>query len=197
MTRPFFNRERITDFDIFDRHANDAIAQVMDRLTTGHPVDFQDVVSRFTLDSATEFLFGNDIRTLSAGLPYPPSISPNTFANHPSNLFASAFVAGQISSVRRTVFGSSWPLDEFWKNEVIPHRKVVDEFIEPVLMEALSKRAREMRVESKLSADREKADTEEETLLSHLLDQTQGISRFISLVYSHAHFSLRCSSFER
>lgn len=95
------------------------------------------------------------------------------------------------------MFGSSWPLDEFWKNEVIPHRKVVDEFIEPVLVEALSKRAREMRVESKLSADREKADIEEETLLSHLLDQTQGISRFISLVYSHAHFSLRCSSFER
>jgi hypothetical protein len=41
MTRPFFNRERVTDFDIFDRHASDAIGQVADRLKAGYPVDFQ------------------------------------------------------------------------------------------------------------------------------------------------------------
>ena len=45
MTRPFFNKERITDFDIFDRHALDAIGQAADRLTAGHPIDFQVVIS--------------------------------------------------------------------------------------------------------------------------------------------------------
>ena len=75
MTRPFFSKERISHFEIFDRHAADAIKQVKERMRQGYAVDvqvrinttspphlfltaFQDVVSRFTLDSATEFLFG-------------------------------------------------------------------------------------------------------------------------------------------
>lgn len=41
MTRPFFNKERITDFDIFDRHALDAISQAQQRLKAGFPIDFQ------------------------------------------------------------------------------------------------------------------------------------------------------------
>lgn len=41
MTRPFFNKERITDFDIFDRHAHDAIEQAAQRLAAGYPIDFQ------------------------------------------------------------------------------------------------------------------------------------------------------------
>ena len=41
MTRPFFNRDRISDFGIFKQHADDAIGQVKARLRQGHPVDFQ------------------------------------------------------------------------------------------------------------------------------------------------------------
>ena len=41
MTRPFFNRDRISHFDNFDRHAEDAIRQFKNRLYEGHPVDFQ------------------------------------------------------------------------------------------------------------------------------------------------------------
>jgi hypothetical protein len=41
MTRPFFNRERVTDFDIFDRHAHDAIGQAATRFAAGYPIDFQ------------------------------------------------------------------------------------------------------------------------------------------------------------
>jgi hypothetical protein len=134
------------------------------------------MVSRFTIDSATEFLFGNDIRTLSAGLPYPassPFANSAAFMNHPSNKFASSFIAGQTLSVIRTSYGPSWPLVEFWKDEVKPHRKLVDQFIEPVLAEALAKRAR-ATVESETPTDGEKVDPEEETLLNHLIKHTQG-----------------------
>ena len=48
MTRPFFNKERVTDFDIFDRHAEDAIEQAGARLAAGYPIDFQ-VRDRFSL----------------------------------------------------------------------------------------------------------------------------------------------------
>lgn len=58
MTRPFFSRERISDFETFGRHADAAISKLKARFNEpGYPAaDFQDVVSRFTLDSATEFV---------------------------------------------------------------------------------------------------------------------------------------------
>nr|AAL67905.1 cytochrome P450 monooxygenase pc-1 [Phanerodontia chrysosporium] len=58
MTRPFFARERITDFETFNRHAEEAILKMKERLREGFAVDFADLISRFTLDAATEFLFG-------------------------------------------------------------------------------------------------------------------------------------------
>ena len=41
ITRPFFTRERISDFDTFDAHANDALTQAKIRLSEGYPIDFQ------------------------------------------------------------------------------------------------------------------------------------------------------------
>lgn len=42
-----------------------------ERLRGGNAIDFQDLVSRFTFDSATEFLIGHDVRvpTVADGLP--------------------------------------------------------------------------------------------------------------------------------
>ena len=48
MTRPFFSRERISHFDIFDRHAEDAVAQMKVRFEDGYAVDFQVRVSLAT-----------------------------------------------------------------------------------------------------------------------------------------------------
>ena len=41
ITRPFFTRDRISHFNIFDRHAEYAITQIKSRLRAGYPVDFQ------------------------------------------------------------------------------------------------------------------------------------------------------------
>ena len=48
ITRPFFTRERISDFDTFDAHANDALTQAKIRLSEGYPIDFQ-VAASFLL----------------------------------------------------------------------------------------------------------------------------------------------------
>ncbi|CAK5275913.1 unnamed protein product [Mycena citricolor] len=127
MTRPFFSRDRISDFDTFDKHAKEALDQTVARLSEGFPVDFQDVVSRFTLDSATKFLFGHSVDSLSAGLPYPNYASERTsatFLNHPSNKFVDAFMDGQQFHVDRSRFGSKWELNEFWEDKVMAQRKV-------------------------------------------------------------------------
>ena len=41
MTRPFFTRDRISDFELFDRHSTTAIAQIKNRMRTGYAIDFQ------------------------------------------------------------------------------------------------------------------------------------------------------------
>ncbi|EIW81948.1 cytochrome P450 monooxygenase pc-2 [Coniophora puteana RWD-64-598 SS2] len=175
MTRPFFTKDRISHFDNFDRHAEDALAQAKARLREGHPADFQDLISRFTLDSATEFLFGKDVQSLSAGLVYPPN-SPLAAASaakdHPANVFAHAFGEAQVGTATRFFFAGLWRLREFWTDEVQKHMNVCNQFAEPILNEALA-RKREMK-ESGLDQAREKGEVEEgETLLDHLVNVTE------------------------
>ncbi|KAF8164307.1 cytochrome P450 [Pholiota molesta] len=169
MTRPFFTRDRISHFDMFDINADSALKQARARLQEGYPIDFQDLVSRFTLDSATQFLFGHNVESLSAGLPYPessPLANSATFRNHPSNVFVDAFLQGQILSSIRGRTGPSWPLQEFWGDKIKPLREIMDKFTEPVLMEALRKR--NMNADGKVDED--------DTLLSHLIQRTQDVT---------------------
>ncbi|KAK7459629.1 Protein kinase alk2 [Stygiomarasmius scandens] len=169
MTRPFFTKERVSDYDVFDRHAEDVISAMKARIEEGYPVEFQDAVSRFTLDSATEFLFGKDVNSLSAGLPYPPSVSsPDVLKgfvrDHPSNRFAHAFLEGQELTATRTRYGMHWRLREIWGDEVEKRRLVVDEFVNPIIEGA---RQRKEQVTGK-----EKVE-EEETFLDHLIKYTE------------------------
>lgn len=174
MTRPFFSKDRIAHFDLFDRHATDVMNQMKKRLREGYPINFQDAISRFTLDSATEFLFGSDVKSLSAGLPYPqPSTayphSPAHLNNtsHPANRFAHAFAEAQSLTALRSRFGVHWPLREFWRDHCKEHMRVVNGYIEPILKEAVARR------EEVSSAD-VKEVAEGDTLLSHLVNLTQG-----------------------
>jgi len=205
MTRPFFSKERISHFDVFERHADDAITQAKERLTEGYPIDFQvrrpsclslhfslasfqnfqDMVSRFTLDSATEFLFGKDVRSLSAGLPYPrssPLANSPSFVKHPSNIFAHSFMEAQLLTALRVRRGPSWPLFEFWKDQVQPHRDVVNKFLNPILAEAVEKkRAARENGEVKVDSNDDKEVKDDAALLDHLVNYTEG--QFLGTLY--------------
>lgn len=131
----------------------------------------QDLVSRFTLDSATEFLFGASVGSLSAGIPYPPAqVQKNTasFYSHPSTTFVKAFTQGLILAAVRTGLGQEWPLAEFGRDMITPLRQTMDEFTDPLMKMALEKR------EKDLSEGIESKDKEEMTLLAHLVNHTQG-----------------------
>ena len=41
MTRPFFTRERISDFEIYDRNSDLSLRLAKERIAEGHAVDFQ------------------------------------------------------------------------------------------------------------------------------------------------------------
>ncbi|CAA7269188.1 unnamed protein product [Cyclocybe aegerita] len=169
MTRPFFTRERISDFEIYERNCHLSLNQARDRLSEGHPIEFQDLVSRFTLDSASEFLFGQSVGSLSAGISYPPTAereNPVSFYNHPSRIFAQAFTDAQLRLAIRLGVGNEWLLTEFFGDKIHPLRKVMDDFTEPLMKAALKKRERDLQ---------EKVDekTEEPNLLAHLVKHTQ------------------------
>ncbi|KAF9500217.1 cytochrome P450 [Pleurotus eryngii] len=173
MTRPFFSKDRISHFELFGRTADDALAQLKARLREGFPVDVQDLASRFTLDSATEFLFGQNVRSLSAGLPYPhydPRSNDSVFKNHPANLFAVAFGEAQSNVALRSRYGINWPLAEPWVDKTAKQMKVVKRFIEPILKEAVERKKAMGDMEKNTAADREVK--EGETLLDHLVNYT-------------------------
>jgi hypothetical protein len=81
-----------------------------------------------------------------------------------------AFTEGQNLTVVRSSLGSDWPLLEFWSDKVAPLRKVMDNFTEPLMEDALAKR----NLELSRGADA-KDDDENGNLLGYLVKHTQGM----------------------
>ncbi|KAI0745823.1 cytochrome P450 monooxygenase pc-2 [Earliella scabrosa] len=170
MTRPFFSKDRISHFELFDRrvHAADAIEQLKSRMREGYAVDWQDLVSRFTLDSATEFLFGKDVCSLATGLPYPPAMEPNARAARPKSEeadFVSALYEALNATAQRLPLQDAWPLAEFWHDKVEDHKDAIYKFIDPIVADALRRKAEKTPIPGeKISED--------ETLLGQLVNVT-------------------------
>ncbi|KAI0637985.1 cytochrome P450 monooxygenase pc-3 [Trametes polyzona] len=171
MSRPFFSRERISHFELFDRHAETAINKIKERARSNIAFDFQDLISRFTLDSATEFLFGTCVHSLDSSLPYPRGLSPYAGKEEksPSERFAYAFGKAQVIVAERPRMGWVWPLKEIFRTSTDEHMAVVDAFIEPILKEALRKKEERLKNNDGLDS---KESQEDETLLDHLVKQT-------------------------
>ncbi|KAK0460387.1 cytochrome P450 [Desarmillaria tabescens] len=145
MLRPLFNKERISDLDIFERHTSSALTQIEKRLREGYPVDVQDAAARFTIDTATEHLCGKDVGSTSAQFPYPPGSQQKIslpLDNHPSDSFLRASSEAQRQLLLRVLMGPYWPLREFFTDKLKPLRKVINEFFEPLLVDTLERKSR-------------------------------------------------------
>ncbi|CAL1701110.1 unnamed protein product [Somion occarium] len=170
MTRPFFSRDRISHFDLFDRHAEVTINKIKERMKMGEAIDFQDLISRFTLDSATEFLFGSCVHSLQSYLPYP-STSSSPFKSTSNELsrpeaFAKAFQKAQEVIASRSRIGPTWRFLEILSDKTAKPMHVVDDFLDPILRAALKKKAnQDAGFEKKRGLEVE----EDETLLDHLV----------------------------
>ncbi|KAI0637980.1 cytochrome P450 monooxygenase pc-3 [Trametes polyzona] len=172
MTRPYFSRDRISHFELFDRHTDLAIRKMKERFRGGHAVDFQDVISRFTLDSATEFLFGTCVNALKSDLPYAynDAVAPR-FAREPNaaERFSTAFAGAQELIAWRTRVSWFWHLEELFRDPTGEHLQVVDEFLNPILEEAIAKNRAAKAQDQGEGGDKQKDD---ETLLDHLVKLT-------------------------
>ncbi|KZT01826.1 cytochrome P450 [Laetiporus sulphureus 93-53] len=118
----------------------------------GHAVDFQDLTLPFTLDSATEFLFGTSVHSLRAPLLRSYSSTHNSFADHsPSSNHATAEAFAHAVHEVEVAYQSA------------RHMHVIDELLNPIIEKALK-----MRYE-KTASDKSVDEDEEETFLDHLL----------------------------
>ena len=166
MTRPFFNKDRTSDFELFDRHADQVVSKMKERFKEGIAVDVQDVLSRFTLDTATEFLFGQSVKSLSADLPYPSTYKKASPRTHPSDEFTFAFDRAQEHLFLRVIYGKLWPLVEFWEDIIAKDKKTINKFTDPLIQAALEKK--------KAAKGVYEVDRDESTLLDHHVHQIDG-----------------------
>jgi len=61
MLRPNFQKDQVADLDTFEKHIQDLLKLIP---KDGSVIDLQDLFFRFTLDSATDFLFGHSAHSL-------------------------------------------------------------------------------------------------------------------------------------
>lgn len=171
MARPFFSRDRISDFEMFDRHAARAISLISSLESRNKPCEAQDLYARFTLDTASEFLFGKNLDTLSGSLPVPGAMGAKGSATSDSwGSFAQAFEeVQQVVSTRRRL-GYIWPLFEIFGDKTLPHVKVIRGFLDPIVDQVLI---------DKNSNNKAKVDgcLEQQTFLEHLAESTDSMSR--------------------
>lgn len=137
-------------------------------------------MSRFTLDSASEFLFGHCVHSLTAGLPYPHNASyiPQESVSAQSiraNDFARAFLQSQEIISSRERYGWIWPLAEIWEDQSKAPMKIVNAYLDPIIQEAIEKKkAAPPTEEKKLDSHVEDG----ETLIDHLVSLTSGKNRY-------------------
>ncbi|KAF8577258.1 cytochrome P450 [Ramaria rubella] len=163
ITRPFFAKERVTDFGIFDSKATLAIRKMQERSEHGHAMDFQDICSRFTLDSACEFLLGTSIHSLDDPLSLPGE--ENDQLSTPSKQFSRAFANAQIIIASRGRLGMFWRLKEFFRDKTKDNMVIIRGFIDPIVEAAMRKRN-----------NRSGIDKHEVSLLDHLVNVTDDLN---------------------
>ena len=89
LIRPQFIKDRLSDIDIFETHTQ----VLLSKITGGHPIDTLDMMFRFTLDAATDFLLGASVDSL----------------HHPQTKFADAFYTAQrVQSIIARVGPLNW-----------------------------------------------------------------------------------------
>ncbi|KAF8331895.1 cytochrome P450 monooxygenase CYP63 [Cantharellus anzutake] len=170
MTRPFFARERIRDFNIFDHYSEKAIKHFRARAEINQSIDVQDIFGRFTLDAAGEFLFGtNNLNTLDLPLPIPGQsvIGPKGVqVEGDYGGFVHAFESAQIIITKRLAYRSMWPAREFLTDQTMEHKVVVDRWMAPMLQAAIGR---------KKARGSQKCGDNEGDLIDHLMDSTSNM----------------------
>ncbi|EIW77750.1 cytochrome P450 monooxygenase CYP63 [Coniophora puteana RWD-64-598 SS2] len=165
VARPFFARNRISDFDLIEKHAQRTLSIVSQMAESNRPCDLQDLYARFSLDAASEFLFGSNLDTLSKTMPQPGEQKFNERGSCTEDswgTFVQAFEGSQQLVMMRGRAGVIWPLKELFGDKMSPYAATIKEWINPLVLDAL--RHKKINPGSPIA---------EKNFLEHLADSTE------------------------
>ncbi|KAI9570041.1 cytochrome P450 monooxygenase CYP63 [Boletus coccyginus] len=171
LARPFFARDRVSDFELFEKHSSRAVSILSGMAAANQPCDVQDLYARFSIDAASEFLFGINLDTLSGQLPTAGSATLGQRGSSTDDAwgtFVKAFEAVQQIITVRGRTGVIWPVFELFDDKTAPYVDTIKQWIDPLVCQTLEERAA-----SKQGGI--KGDSEEKTFLQHLADSTQDV----------------------
>ncbi|KAG0701446.1 cytochrome P450 monooxygenase CYP63 [Suillus ampliporus] len=169
LARPFFTRDRISDFELFEKYASRTISVLSDIASREEPCDVQDLFARFTIDAASDFLFGQNLDTLSKKLPAPSSSCQSDRGSATDDswgTFTQAFEAAQRIITMRGRTGSIWPVFELFEDKTAPHVDIIKRWLDPLIKQTLDNKAATQKIGIQNSM-------EEITFLEHLADSTE------------------------
>ncbi|KAM6499413.1 cytochrome P450 monooxygenase CYP63 [Amanita muscaria] len=170
IARPFFARERISDFEIFEKHTAQTLSILSDLSSSNQACEAQDLFSRFSIDAASEFLFGKNLETLSASLPIPgiTKMGPKGSATEDTwGSFVHAFEMSQQEITRRARIGYFWPLFEMFNDRNKVHAKQIQAWLDPLVELALKQKSTTARFGTSPIVD--------QTFLQRLADSTDDL----------------------
>ncbi|KAF8629726.1 hypothetical protein AX15_003304 [Amanita polypyramis BW_CC] len=168
VARPFFARDRTSDFEIFEKFTSQTLSILSNLSSSNQACEAQDLYARFSIDAASEFLFGKNLATLSASLPVPgmTRMGPKGSATDDTwGSFVEAFEKSQQEVTRRGRLSCFWPFLEFFHDRNISHAKRIREWLDPLVKMALHEK-------SQLKNFGISSSVEEKTFMQHLADST-------------------------
>ncbi|KIJ29734.1 hypothetical protein M422DRAFT_268868 [Sphaerobolus stellatus SS14] len=152
MARPFFSKDHISDVDIFERTSVITLDLFAARSNKSRPIDIQDLVSLFTLDSASEFLFGIRLDTPSRPLTEPgkvklgPKGSMVIDRSDEFDVFTEAFERVAVLITQRGAQGPTWPLLELFKDLIEEPIQVIMDWLDLLVKVALKKKMKSLGI---------------------------------------------------
>lgn len=125
LLRPQFSREQVSRLKLISGHVN----LLLCHFSSGKVIDAQELYHRFTIDSATDFLFGESTHTLVPDLAEKNFVGPRGSVT--GSQFATAFTSALEILSFRVAAGAAWFLvwtPQFWSNCQICHN-FIDYFV--------------------------------------------------------------------
>ncbi|TAQ87348.1 hypothetical protein B7494_g4340 [Chlorociboria aeruginascens] len=149
MIRPQFARDQVSDLDLEERHVQN-LMKALDASSRTETVDLLALFFRLTLDSATEFLFGESVNSQIDSI---SNIKTSTTDRFSSN-FSTAFDKSQKVLSTRGRF-----MDLYWmysSKEFVESCKTCHNFIDHYVHLALSKGSPKKDIDEHVSGRKEK-----------------------------------------
>jgi hypothetical protein len=116
------------------------------RAESNQAIDVQDLFSRFTLDSASEFLFGTQLNTLHHPLTQPgraklgPKGSLPMDGGNEFDEFTEAFERVAVIITQRGARGITWPLAELFHDQAEDSIDTIMTWLDPVVNRAVQRK---------------------------------------------------------